>query len=124
MKVKKGFELQEVCGEFIIVPAGIENVDFSKIISLNSTAADIWKGVSAMKEFCIDDMVKILLEQYEVDAGQLLRLFRGRVIAVSKDVRSHLVRAFGMEQYEVDEQTAREDCSKIAELWKEMGLTE
>lgn len=34
----------------------------------------------------------------ESGAGQLLRLFRGRVIAVSKDVRSHLVRAFGMEE--------------------------
>ena len=89
MKVKKGLELQEVCGEFIIVPAGIENVDFSKIISLNETAADIWKGVAEMNEFSIDDMVSIL-----------------------------------MEQYDVDEQTAREDCSKIAERWKEMGLTE
>ena len=89
MKVKKGLELQEVCGEFIIVPAGIENVDFSKIISLNETAADIWKSVAEMEEFSIDDMVKIL-----------------------------------MEQYEVDEQTAREDCAKIAERWKEMELTE
>ena len=89
MKVKKGLELQEVCGEFIIVPAGIENVDFSKIISLNETAADIWKGVAEMNEFSINDMVKILLEQYEVD-----------------------------------EETAREDCAKIAERWKEMGLTE
>ena len=89
MKVKKGLELQEVCGEFIIVPAGIENVDFSKIISLNETAADIWKSVAEMNEFSIDDMVKILLEQYKVD-----------------------------------EETAREDCAKIAERWKEMGLTE
>ena len=89
MKVKKGFELQEVCGEFIIVPAGVENVDFSKIISLNESAADLWKSVAEMEEFSIDDMVKILLEQYEVD-----------------------------------EETAREDCAKIAERWKEMGLTE
>lgn len=89
MKVKKGFELQEVCGEFIIVPAGVENVDFSKIISLNESAADLWKSVAEMEEFSIDDMVRILLEQYEVD-----------------------------------EQTAREDCAKIAERWKEMGLTE
>ena len=81
--------MQEVCGEFIIVPAGVENVDFSKIISLNESAADLWKSVAEMEEFSIDDMVKIL-----------------------------------MEQYEVDEQTAREDCAKIAERWKEMELTE
>ena len=89
MRTKKGFELQEVCGEFIIVPAGIENVDFSKIISLNATAADIWKGVCAMESFGIDDMVKILLNEYEVD-----------------------------------EETAREDCIKIAERWREMKLVE
>ena len=37
MKTKKGFELQNVCGEHILVPAGIENVDFSRIISLSSS---------------------------------------------------------------------------------------
>ena len=35
MKLKKGFEIQNVCGEHIIVPTGVENVDYSKIISLN-----------------------------------------------------------------------------------------
>lgn len=29
-------------------------------------------------------------------AGQLLRLFRGKMIAVSRDIRTHLVRAFGI----------------------------
>ena len=39
MKIKEGFEIQNVCGEHIIVPAGVDNVDYSKIISLNETAA-------------------------------------------------------------------------------------
>lgn len=89
MRTKKGFELQEVCGEFIIVPTGIENVDFSKIISLNEPAADLWKAVSEMDNFDIDDMVNILLNEYEVD-----------------------------------EKTAREDCVKIVECWNEMKLIE
>jgi hypothetical protein len=29
-----------------------------------------------------------------------------------------------MQEYEVDEETAREDCTMIAERWMEMGLTE
>lgn len=89
MKIKNGFELQEVCGEFIIVPTGIENVDFSKIISINESAADLWKIVSTMEEFSIEDMVRTLLDNYEVD-----------------------------------EDTAREDCAKIVECWREMNLIE
>ena len=57
MKAKKGFELQNVCGEYIIVPAGIENVDFSRIISLNPTAAFLWEKVSKLETFTVDNMV-------------------------------------------------------------------
>ena len=66
MKVKNGFEMQNVCGEHIIVPAGIENVDYSKIISMNPTAAYLWEKVAAMDEFTIDEMVQLLLDEYEV----------------------------------------------------------
>ena len=60
MKAKKGFELQNVCGEYIIVPAGIENVDFSRIISLNPTAAFLWEKVSSLEEFTIETLVEAL----------------------------------------------------------------
>ena len=89
MKAKKGFELQNVCGEHILVPAGIENVDYSRIISLNPTAAFLWEKINAMEEFTIEDMVSSLLEEYEVE-----------------------------------EKIAREDCEKIVERWKEMELIE
>ena len=89
MKAKKGFELQNVCGEYIIVPAGIENVDFSRIISLNPTAAFLWEKISCMEEFTIDTMVEALLEEYEVE-----------------------------------EEIAREDSKLIVERWKEMELIE
>ena len=89
MKAKKGFELQNVCGEYIIVPAGIENVDFSRIISLNPTAAYLWEKVSSLEEFTIETLVEALLEEYEVE-----------------------------------EAVAREDCLLMVERWKELGLVE
>ena len=89
MKVKEGFELQNVCGESIIVPTGIENVDFSNIISLNETAAYLWEKCSSLIAFEIDNMVEFL-----------------------------------MEEYEVEESIAREDCEQIANCWAEMGLIE
>ena len=67
MKTKKGFEMQNVCGEYIIIPAGIENVDFSKIISLNPTAAYLWENVAKMESFTVEKMAELLLEEYEVE---------------------------------------------------------
>lgn len=81
--------MQNVCGEYIIVPTGIENVDYSKIISLNETAAYLWEGCCTLDSFTIDTMVELLTREYEVD-----------------------------------ENTAREDCEKIFTCWVEMGLAE
>ena len=67
MKIKEGFEIQNVCGEYIIVPAGAENVDYSKIISLNETAAYLWENIVTKDSFTIDDMTALLLAEYEVE---------------------------------------------------------
>ena len=67
MRVKKGIELQNVCNEYLLIPAGIENVDFSKIISLNPTAAYLWENVSKMESFDTDTLVELLLKEYEVE---------------------------------------------------------
>ena len=67
MKIKEGFEIQNVCGEYIIVPAGIENVDYSKIISLNETAAYLWENVAGKTSFTIEDLTALLLAEYEVE---------------------------------------------------------
>ena len=67
MKIKKGFQLQNVCGEHIIIPAGEENIDFSQIISLNPTAAYLWENVAEKENFTIEDMAQLLLAEYEVE---------------------------------------------------------
>ncbi|MBR5593656.1 MAG: PqqD family protein [Bacteroidaceae bacterium] len=67
MKIKKGFEIQNVCGEHIIVPAGAENIDYSKIISLNETAAYLWENLTEKASFTIDDMTALLLAEYDVE---------------------------------------------------------
>ena len=35
MKIKEGFELRKVCGEYIVVAHGDKNIDFSKVINHN-----------------------------------------------------------------------------------------
>lgn len=89
MKVKTGFELQNVCGEYLLIPTGIENVDFSNVININATTAYLWEKVAAMEQFDIDTLVELLMQEYEV----------------SEDV-------------------AREDCTMIAQRMKDIGLIE
>ena len=62
MRIKKGFVNRNVCGENIIVAEGMENIDFSKVISLNSTAAELWEAVKE-KDFTDDDLVEIILNK-------------------------------------------------------------
>lgn len=67
MKIKEGFELQNVCGEYLIISAGEENVDFSKIISLNESAAYLWEHLQALPSFDVDSMVELLMQEYDVE---------------------------------------------------------
>jgi len=66
MRTKKGFNLHNVCGENVIVAEGIENIDFSKIISMNESSAYLWKAI-ADKDFSTEELAKLLTEEYEVD---------------------------------------------------------
>ena len=67
MKVKKGFNLREVCGEHIIVAEGAENIDFSNIISMNESSAYLWEEVQKMDSFTIDTLVDLICNEYEID---------------------------------------------------------
>ena len=88
MKAKKGFKLRNVCGENIIVADGIENIDFSRIISMNESAAYLWTNIQE-KDFDADTLVGLLLEEYDTD-----------------------------------EQTARNDVEQLIGKWKEAGIIE
>lgn len=66
MRIKKGFELRTVCQENLIVAFGEENIDFSKLISLNSSAAAMWRAVEG-KDFDVDDMASALIDEFEVE---------------------------------------------------------
>ncbi len=82
MRIKPGFELRSICGEHIIIAHGLDNIDFTKVITLNESAADVWYAV-VDKDFTLEDMTNALLENYDVDeeqarndAGQLLESWR------------------------------------------------
>lgn len=69
MKIKKGFELRDVCGEKVVIAQGIEHLDFSKMISLNETAAYLWENICE-HEFDARSLVQLLTKEYEVSEEQ------------------------------------------------------
>ena len=72
MKLKKGFVLREVCGEKVIVAEGLETINFGKLISLNDTAATLWKKATEIGDFTVEQLTDTLTEAYEVSHEQAL----------------------------------------------------
>lgn len=66
MRIKQGFELRDVCGEQVVMACGKENIDFSRIISLNESAAHLWKAVQD-KDFDTEVLAQLLTEEYDID---------------------------------------------------------
>lgn len=66
MRIKNGFELRNVCGENIVISYGEQNIDFCKVISLNETAAYLWKGIGD-NDFDVASLVGLLRKEYDVD---------------------------------------------------------
>ncbi|MBR6169088.1 MAG: PqqD family protein [Bacteroidaceae bacterium] len=66
MKINEGFELRTVCDDNVIVAYGRKNIDFSKVISLNESAAFMWNAVID-KDFTCQELADLLCKEYEID---------------------------------------------------------
>ena len=66
MKLKEGFVFREVGAELVIVGEGLGVIDFGKLLSVNETAAWLWKKAGEQGEFSVDTLVEALCETYDV----------------------------------------------------------
>ena len=87
MKLKSGYILREVAGNYLVVAVGKRAKEFNGMINLNGTAAELWK----------------LLEDGNTEEG---------------------LTAFLLENYDVDEERARENVSAFVKKLKEADLLE
>lgn len=69
MRISKNFVMHDVCGLNVIIAEGEENIDFSKIIRLNETAAFLWNKAYD-QDFSIETLVDALCNEYEVEREQ------------------------------------------------------
>lgn len=71
MRINEGFELRKVCDENVIVAYGRKNIDFSKVISMNDSAAYMWNAVVG-KDFTNQELADLLCKEYDIDAQTAL----------------------------------------------------
>ena len=69
MRLLDGFVLRSLCGEHIVTGEGLARVDFSKVISLNATAAWLWEQVQG-RDFTPEDLTALLTSRYDVGEAQ------------------------------------------------------
>lgn len=65
MRLVEGFVLRDVLGQATIVGEGVAQVNFNKLITLNDTAAFLWRSVEG-KDFEVSDIASLLVEKYGI----------------------------------------------------------
>lgn len=66
MRIKDGFVLRQIIGQYVVVGEGLSQVNFNKMLSLNESAAYLWKELQG-RDFTVEDATALLLDRYEVD---------------------------------------------------------
>lgn len=65
MKIIDGFRLREVMGQATVIGEGAGQVNFNKLITLNDTAAYLWRSVEG-KDFDAASLASLLVEKYGI----------------------------------------------------------
>lgn len=68
MRIKDGFRLRDVMGQATVIGEGAAQVDFTKLVILNSSAEFLWKEVEG-KEFDADMLASLLIDRYGIEGG-------------------------------------------------------
>lgn len=82
MRTKKGYILRSLGREKILVSEGLEAADANKLVSMNESAAFLWKAIED-KDFEVETLVDLLVEEYgisrevaEKDVASLLQTWK------------------------------------------------
>ena len=65
MKTRKGFVLRPLGKEHILMAEGLEAEGFGAMISMNESAAFLWKAIEG-KDFDAETLVSLLMEEYGI----------------------------------------------------------
>ena len=67
MRLVEGFRLRDVMGQATVIGEGAGQVNFNKLITLNESAAFLWRSVEG-QDFDAESVAELLVEEYGIDA--------------------------------------------------------
>ena len=71
MRILEGLVLRPLGNDYIVTGDGISRVDFSKVVSMNPTAAYLFQELKD-RDFTPEDMAGLLTDRYDVSAETAL----------------------------------------------------
>ena len=66
MKILEKYKVREMAGEHIIVMPGRYGADMTRVVALNPTSLYLWEQLAG-REFDLEEVARLLVEQYEID---------------------------------------------------------
>lgn len=66
MRIVDGFVLRDVMGQATVIGEGVGQINFNRLVTLNSTAAFLWRAVED-KEFDERRLADLLVGEYGID---------------------------------------------------------
>ena len=83
MKIRSGFAKREIAGSNIVVPVGKASMEFNGMITLNESGAFFWDCFC--KDITVDDAVKMVTDEYEIDEATARKDIEGFVDMLRKN---------------------------------------
>ena len=71
MKLREGLVLRPLGAQYIVTGDNLSPVDFSQVVSMNATSADLWDKLNG-RDFAAQDIADLLTARYDVDAQTAL----------------------------------------------------
>lgn len=81
MKVIPGFALRPLGNEYLLIAESVELVNFNAMITLNESAAYLWRNVADKESFDEQTLADLLLAEYEVSHEQALADARKTIVS-------------------------------------------
>ena len=66
MRLDVNKKIRDVAGEHIVIMQGKEATDMTRVVALNESAMYLYKQLFG-REFVLDDVVRLMMDEYEVD---------------------------------------------------------
>ncbi len=68
MKIRQGYKVREIAGENVVIMQGRVGADMTRIITFNDSALLLWNELQG-RDFDVEDAVRVLTDNYDVDAA-------------------------------------------------------